>query len=118
LDLMNKSAKILLLSFLLSPLTTFAHGEESLVPVLIDLVHLIILVIAIVTINLNLKGKLILATIYLLTFVILTLLIFGSVDYQNYLKNMGLINFILFIIPVTCLCIAYLRLEKRFKGTR
>lgn len=56
-----------MLLLLFSPLTAFAHGEEVLVTVFLELIVIAILVIGLLTMKLEGKGKLIIGGIYILT---------------------------------------------------
>ena len=99
---------------MLSPMTASAHGEQALVPLLVDIATLIIFIIGLRTINLNLTGKIILSIIYCLTLG-LTMLLMNYVGYLNYLENMGLINVIIFFVPLTIVYLSYLGLKTKFK---
>ena len=95
-------------------MTASAHGEQALVPLLVDIATLIIFIIGLRTINLNLTGKIILSIIYCLTLG-LTMLLMNYVGYLNYLENMGLINVIIFFVPLTIVYLSYLGLKTKFK---
>jgi len=99
---------------MLSPMTASAHGEQALVPLLVDIATLIIFIIGLRTMNLNLTGKIILSIIYCLTLG-LTMLLMNYVGYLNYLENMGLINVIIFFVPLTIVYLSYLGLKTKFK---
>lgn len=115
---MTKPTKTILSTvLLLIPLTAFAHGEQALYPFLIDIVNLIIFLFAILTIKFTLTGKLILTTIYILTIGLMTSLFLNYIKYNDYLENIELFNFIMFIIPLTLLYLSYLGLRTKFKKT-
>ena len=111
---MRKLARSFVILFILSPLPAWAHGEQAFVPILVDIATLIIFIIGLRTINLNLTGKIILSIIYCLTLG-LTMLLMNYVGYLNYLKNMGLINAIIFFVPLTIVYLSYLGLKTKFK---
>jgi hypothetical protein len=111
---MKKLTRSFVILFILSPLTASAHGEQVLVPLLVDIATLIIFIIGLNTINLNLTGKIILSIIYCLTLG-LTMLLMNYVGYLNYIESMGLINVIMFFVPLTIVYLSYLRLKTKFK---
>ena len=57
---MKSSKRILVIILLISPLTALAHGEQAIVPFLIEFVGLIAVVVILFSVKLNIIGKLIL----------------------------------------------------------
>lgn len=108
---MRKLTTVLLI---LSPLTASAHGEQALVPFLVDITTLIIFIIGLKAINLTVTGKIILSVIYGLTLV-LTFSLINYVGYLNYLENMWLINVMLFFVPLAVVYLSYLGLKAKFR---
>lgn len=108
---MKKQKNIFLLLLLASPLTVFAHGEEVLLTVFLELLLIVILVIGLLTINLNGKGKLIIGGLYILA-VVLTFIITNSLPYNQYRT---MINFLVVFVPLTIGVISYIGLKNRFQ---
>ena len=101
----------LLLILLIIPILCFAHGEEILIALFIQVLSIIVFIIVLFTINLNLKGKGILSIIYILT----TGLFLSIINKIPYRQNMQLINWLIFIVPVIIITLSYMYLKPRFK---
>ena len=114
---MNKSQRTVLIIFLLVPVTTFAHGEQVLIPFVIDFVNLAIFLFAILTIRLTLTGKTILTVIYVMAIGTITYWFMIYVEYLDYIESMGFTNLIIFTVPWTVYLITYLGLRTKFKRT-
>ncbi len=96
----------------LTPLTTLAHGEGALIPLIfIETVRLIGLVIFMILIDLNIKGKLLLSVTYILT-IILAYRLIGHLSINKYRTT---INAVLFFVPVILTTVSYWGLKRRFK---
>ena len=96
----------------LTPLTTFAHGEEALVPlILIEVIRLIGLVTFMILVDLNKKGKLVLGVIYILTIVLAYRLV-GHLPFGEYGTT---INTVLLFLPIIVTTFGYWGLRKKFK---
>ena len=109
---MNRFRVGLLAMLFLTPLTTFAHGEEALVPlIVIEVVRLIGLVIFMIVIDLNTKGKLILGLIYILTIVLAYRLV-GHLPFNEYGTT---INSVLLFGPIVLTTFGYWGLRRKFK---
>jgi hypothetical protein len=108
---MKKLKHIFSLLLLASPLTAFAHGEEVLLTVFLEFLVVAILVIGLLTINLNGKGKLIIGGIYILA-VALTFMITNSLPYNEYRT---MINILVVFVPVTIGGISYIGLKNKFQ---
>ena len=109
---MNRFKIGLLAILCLTPLTTFAHGEEALVSlIVIEVVRLIGLIIFMILIDLNTKGKLILGLIYILTIVLAYRLV-GHLPFGKYGTT---INTVLLFVPIILTTLGYWGLRKKFK---
>jgi hypothetical protein len=108
---MKKIKHIFSLLLLASPLTAFAHGEQVLLTVFLEFVIVVILVIGLLIINLNGKGKLIIGGIYILA-VVLTFIITNSLPYNQYRT---MINILVFFVPLTIGVISYIGLKDKFQ---
>src|ERR1043166_9444264 len=108
---MKNLKRALLTAILISPLTALAHGEEVLFTLFIQLGLIIIFGLVLWTIKLNLKGKLILGTIFILT----TLLTFKLVDNLPYNEYETIINVVIIVVPLTIVSISYMGLKTRFQ---
>ena len=108
---MKKLKQIFSLLLLASPLTAFAHGAEVLLTVFLEFLVIVILVIGLLTVNLNGKGKLIIGVIYILA-VVITFIITNSLPYNQYRT---LINILVVFVPLTIGAISYIGLKNKFQ---
>jgi hypothetical protein len=108
---MKKLEYVLLLLFL-SPLTVFAHGQEVLETVFVEFVVMVIFVIGLLAIKLNVKGKLIIAAIYILT-TVSTFVIINNLPYNQFRTT---INIAVGIVPLTIGVLSYVGLRSKFQG--
>lgn len=99
------------------PSTAFAHGEQALIPFVVDFVDLIVLIIVLILSKFTLAGKFILATIYLTTLALVNYWCFATLRYLDYINNMAPTNAAILLIPVIVLGVAYMLLRKRFTRT-
>lgn len=107
---MKKLKQILSLFLLAKPLIAFAHGEEVFVTLFLELVVIVFLVIALTTINLNIKGKFILGSIGILA-ILLTSITTNSLPYMKY-RNM--IDVMMLVVPLLIVAITYVGLKSKF----
>ena len=108
---MKKLKYILSLLLLASPLTSFAHGEEVLGTVFLELIAIVIFVIGLLTIKLNVKGKLLIGGIYVLA----TVLTFTIIDNLPYNQYRTMINIVVVVVPLTIGIISYVGLRNKFQ---
>ena len=107
---MNKAKQILLFGFLLIPYLVFAHGEDVLISLLIQVVSAIAFLIFVLLIKMSLKKKLILTTVYISSVFIIEYFISDL----PYTKNMNLINSLFAFVPVALVLLCLL--VYKFKG--
>lgn len=96
------------------PTSALAHGEQVLIPFTIDFVNLIILVVVLILSKFTLRGKLILATIYLTMMVAVNYWCFETETYLEFINNMAPTNIAILLAPVTALIVSYLIIRKWF----
>jgi hypothetical protein len=96
---------------LLAPMTAFAHGEEVLLTLLLEVIVLLTFTIVLFMINLNAKGKLIIGAISIMT-IVSTFIVANKLPYNKY---QTLINTVVVAVPVTVGVISYLGLRNRFQ---
>jgi hypothetical protein len=95
-------------ALLLLPLFSFAHGEEIMLPIFIQLVSLIIFAGLIISLKIGIQKKLILMGSYFLT---LSLIILCTWD-MPYLQNRMLIDLMLILGPAIITFVTYFVLRK------
>ncbi|AKQ47317.1 hypothetical protein TH63_19385 [Rufibacter radiotolerans] len=106
-----KSRKAVLLALLLIiPTLSFAHGEEIIYTLLIEVIVFFAFIIVLFLVRLNIKGKGILAAIYALT----TLIMFSKINNIPFIQNMNLINWALVLVPCAVLALSYVCLRPKF----
>ncbi|MCO5945658.1 hypothetical protein [Mucilaginibacter flavidus] len=93
--------------FLIMPLMLFAHGEEVIFTLFIQIIAIIIFLIVLIFIKLNSKQKAILAGVYFLAVV----LVFFATSTIPYRVNMTGINLSITLIPATCAVLSYILLK-------
>jgi hypothetical protein len=107
-----KDLKQALLTILLMlPMVVFAHGEEILVTVFIELLLIIIFGIILWAIKLNAKGKLIIGVVFILS----TAVTLSAIDKLPYNQYMTMINIVIIVVPCTTVSLSFLGLKNRFK---
>lgn len=103
-----KNLKAAVFTILLAmPLMLFAHGEEVIFTLFIQIISIIIFLIVLVFIKLNSKQKATLAGVYFLA-VIVVFFATGTIPYRN---NMAAINLSVTLIPATCFVLTYVLLK-------
>lgn len=102
-----------LVALLLSPSMAFAHGEEILGTVVIDILHIIILILVLFVLKLNRIAKLLIILIYMAVVFGLNFWI-NSMKLSDYRESMPLINFVLFLVPFIALILPYYALKNKF----
>jgi hypothetical protein len=102
---------IFLLLLFACPMTAFAHGEDVLTTIFLELIVVVIFVVALLTVRLNGKGKLIIGGIYIST-TALTFMITNGLPYNQYQAT---INIIVGAVPLTIGLISYLILRNKFQ---
>jgi hypothetical protein len=108
---MKKLTHTLSVLLLLSPLTALAHGEEVLVTLFLEFIVLVILVVGLLTINLNRTGKVIIGGIGILA-VALTSVATNSFPYFQYRT---IINIAIVVAPLIILTLSYFALRNKFQ---
>lgn len=106
-----KPRHVSLLFLLVTPLTVFAHGQEVLLTVFLELASILIFVIGLFAIDLNGKGKLIVGGIYLLV----TFVMFMVINLLPYRDYQTIINIIVVVLPFSAGLISYIKLRDRFQ---
>jgi hypothetical protein len=107
----------LTLIFLLIPAMAYAHGEEALLPIFIQLISLILFIAFIASVKIKHPGKLILTVVYIASTVgVFTLM--GSVRYLVYLQKMASINTAIALIPPSAVMLVFFILDKRYSKPR
>ena len=109
---MKKSKHILSLLLVVTPLAAFAHGEEVLGTIFLELIVIVILIVGLVTVNLNRKGKLIIGSIYFLT-IVLTFTLTNLLPYRQY---QTLTNILVVAVPLTTGIASYMGLKDKFQN--
>ncbi len=107
---MRNHEAVLLAILLLIPTLSFAHGEEIIYTLCIEVVSIICFIIVLIAVNLSQKGKGILASTYILT----TLIMFFITNNVPYRQNMNIINWSLILVPALILTLSYLYLKPRY----
>jgi hypothetical protein len=100
-----------LLLLLICPLTVFAHGQEVLVTFVLELASILIFVTALVAVDLNGKGKLIVGGIYLVT----TIVMFMGLELLPHREYQTIINIIVVVFPFSIGFISYIKLREKFQ---
>jgi hypothetical protein len=96
---------------LLSPFSVLASGQEVIVVAFFELTLILIFSAILWTLKLNIKGKLLMMIIYLLS----TYLTFLFVNTGAYFENLILINVSIAVIPSIIVSGAYLLMKNKFK---
>lgn len=107
---MKKLKDILLLLFLIAPLTALAHAEGVLTTVFLEFIVLVIILVGLLVIKLNIKGKLLLGGIYILA-TALTLIFVYSLAYN---QHQTMINVIVVAVPLTTVATGYIGFKNWF----
>jgi len=107
---MENNRTALLAILLLTPTLTFAHGEEVIYTLGIEIASIICFVIVLIILNLNSKGKGILATTYIVT----TIILFIVIENVPYRQNMNIINLSLILVPALILTLSYFYLKPKY----
>jgi hypothetical protein len=92
---MKNKKQAFLLILLIMPLMLFAHGEEVLYTIFIQIISIIVFLITLAIIKLDSNKKIILAGVYFLTVIV----IFNCTSTISYRNNMSIINFAEVFIP-------------------
>ena len=108
---MEKVKHILSLLLLVTPLRAFAHGEEVFLTVFLEFLVVVILVIGLLAINLNAKGKIVIGCIYIVA-AVLTFMLTSSLPYNQYRT---MINILVVFVPLTIGVIGYSALKNKFQ---
>jgi hypothetical protein len=108
---MKNKKQAFLFILLVMPLMLFAHGEEVLYTIFIQIISIIMCLIILAVIKLYLNQKAILAGVYFLTVIV----VFGSTSTIPYLNNMSTINFAVAFIPGIVGLITYFLLKLNSK---
>ncbi|SHM49106.1 hypothetical protein [Mucilaginibacter sp. OK098] len=111
---MKNIKKALLTILLVMPLTVFAHGEEVLYTIFIQIISIVVFLIILAFITLNLKQKSILSGVYFFTVII----VFGSTSSIPYQNNMSTINFAIAFIPGIVGLMTYFLLKLNSKNIK
>jgi len=111
---MNKFGVSALL--ILMPLTAVAHGEEALIPFLIEFVDLAIFVGVLLTVTMNRRGKIVLTIIFLLTLYVSNYAVWNYQGYIDYLHNMASTNALLFFMPLIVFGVSFLVVKRLSSG--
>src|SRR5688572_6140022 len=98
----------------LLPFFAFAHGQEILLPTLIQLISILVFIVLLVPSKINVPGKVLLGTTYFIT---LGLLVFFPWN-VSYVQNRILLDFIMALGPaiITLAVFLLVKLRKRDKG--
>lgn len=108
---MEKDRKILLLFFLLMPLTALASGDYILTALFIDFILFLLIILAIIKVKITWMGKVVLFLVYVVTMYFL----FYFIDQVNYLENLTMINISSAFVPPTVVYLAYLAIRRNFR---
>ena len=108
---MNRLKHFLLLLLLACPLKSLAHGQDALVTVFLEFYVVVVLVIGLLAIKFNGKGKLIIGGICIFG-TVLTFMIINSLPYNQYQE---MINIVVVVLPLTIGVISYLGLKNKFQ---
>lgn len=95
------------------PFIAFAHGEEVIWTLFSQVIVLILVLIAIGITKWNLKGKLLLVLLYVLSIFLTELFALRFPYFQNEI----LITALLLVVPVVVVCLSYFILKKKFEKT-
>jgi hypothetical protein len=111
LNRLKKYWKIVLLFFLLSPVTAFASGDYVLTAFLIDFVLFLVILFGIIITKIKWSGKMVLAVAYTGAMYLL----FYWIDQINYLNNLALINLGSALFPPAVVYLTYISIKDKFK---
>ena len=103
--------QIFALLLLASPLTALAHGEEVLVTVFLEFTVFVILIIGLLIVHLNKKGKLIVGSIGIIGMVFTSIATNGL----PYMKYRTMINVLIVAVPLTIVTISYFALRSKLR---
>lgn len=109
---MKKLGKWLLLWLTISPSIAFAHGEQIIVPFLIDFGSIIVFLILIEYVLKPDKREKVVLTQTFIVVLFLTFIIFINVGYSSYLEYFSLMNLVFFLIPLVAVLFTYLILKR------
>lgn len=107
---MKNLKEVLFVILVILPLVAFAHGEEVLISVFIEMGLFITILTILWALKWKIVGKLLLFTIYILS----TFLSFYLISGISYTNNMGLINLIIVIVPSLIVYLSYSKLKNKF----
>lgn len=99
---------------LLFPSILLAHGEQAILYAGIIGIAFFVVLISIIFTNWKIKGKFLLFTIYILSFILTGL----CLDQLTFNQNMELIIFLSVSIPITALTIFYFSFKNRFEKNK
>lgn len=108
---MRNKKQAFLFILLVMPLMLFAHGEEVLYTIFIQIISIIVSLTILVIIKLDSNQKAILAGVYFLTVIV----VFGSTSTIPYRNNTNIINFSVAFVPVIVGLITYIILKLNSK---
>ena len=103
----NPKITLLLITFLL-PFSAFAHGEEVLIPIFIQLGLILIFLLLIISLKIKVVDKLILSVVYFVTFGLM-LYIFWNLPYR---QNKTAIDLSISLGPTLLTLIVYIFLKR------
>jgi hypothetical protein len=103
--------KLLFTTLLFAPLTVFAHGEEVIILLGVNILIAIISILVLLGLNMTLKGKLLLALIYISTYFII-LLATADIAYN---ENLLVVDSTLTILPILVSILAYYKTRIPFR---